>query len=320
MGLGSAHVSTHQSTLTGNNHGVIFGNGNLFDFYFEDVLMDGNVTSAAFLEVNSATENITFMRCHMGWPTKYGILQDPATTTGDGYSGITMIDTPIEQVATQPMSIINGGNIRIQGGYWTWSAAGSTATEGFYIKNVNTGPIWISTKLEPTYANANAQWVLRVAGYTNYNVHFDGSLNGFAPQWANFNTAALPPRRVVINDQLYAAQSGYAMKQYLTTTNQNLASASVYGAGNFACYAYLRVEQTCTVRLWVSYHNGINPSVPTDGDVSLDFQISATLTPGEYYFQPKYFYAYPTRGITIKADINVANAAWVSASIVPLPQ
>lgn len=318
MGEGSAHVSAHQSTMTGNLDGVVFGKGNLFDFYFEDCLMDGNVRSAGFLEANASVENITWMRCHMGWPTQYGFYQDPATTTGDGVSRMRFIDTPIEQVAIQHICVVNGGGFSIEGGYWTWSSLGSTGTEAILITNVNSGRIEFDAKLEPSYTNPNARWLLRVAGYTNYKLSFWGSKNGFfSENWCNFNTPSVPPNRVLVNGMPYGDQGAGVTKFYLDGSNQNVISAPIYGAGNFSANAYLRVEKACTVRLWVTYHNGVNPSVPTDGDVSLDFQVTALLQPGEYYFASKYFYAYPTRGITIKANADTVNAAWVSASIEP---
>ena len=170
----SQHVSVHRTSCNANTYGVTFGTNNMFDFGFFDCLLEGNTVSSLHLVADAGVQNVTVVRCHLGFG-QYGILQD-ATATGNGFAGLTLIDSPIEWVSVRHADIVNGGNIRCLGGYWTWN--GTPANTAFRVDAVNTGPMEFSVFLNAT--NANSPSVINVSGYSNFPVDIRMALNGFA--------------------------------------------------------------------------------------------------------------------------------------------
>jgi hypothetical protein len=188
-GAYSDHTTMIGGRSAGNNHGVGLAKDNHFDFFHSGVLLDGNVTSSVHLIGDAASVNSTFVRCHLGF-SKYGILQDD-TASGNGFTGLTLIDSPIESVSEQMMKIAYGGNIRVEGGYWLWN--GTPAKAAFSIGVVNQGPVWISPRLEEQTKNPNSPAVVQVTGFTNFAVEIDTPLNGFAQKKIGGVYNTLPP-------------------------------------------------------------------------------------------------------------------------------
>lgn len=176
QGFHSNHNHFDSCLVSGNVDAVVFGAGNCFDFSYIACNLTGNTNASVRLEGDAGVVNVTFFRCHLGFGP-YGIVQD-ATLTGNGYAGLTLIDSPIEYVSQQHINIVNGGNIRIEGGYWVWN--GTPANPAFQIRQVNSGPIYFTPRLEQNYPNPNSPAVIQVDSYTNYTIHAETPLNGFA--------------------------------------------------------------------------------------------------------------------------------------------
>lgn len=176
MGINSDHVNTYDTKIAGNNDGVNFELNNMFDYGFFGCLLDGNVRASVHLNSNVSVANVSLIRCHLGF-SQYGILQD-ATTNGNGFTGLTLIDSPIESASVQGALIVNGGYISVKGGYSIWT--GTPANAWFEVANLNSGPLWFDQRLEVNSPNPNSPAVVAITGYTNHPVHIDGPLNGFA--------------------------------------------------------------------------------------------------------------------------------------------
>lgn len=332
LGSGSAHVCAYDLVVTDCNDAVVFGKNNLFDFTFINGIFDGNIRSAFFLEKNVSTESVMIFRCHMGWPTQYGILQDPETTTGDGFSVLTVLHSPIEQVKVQPISIVNGGNIKIDGGYWTWYGVegGSTGTEAFRIKDVNSGPIWFNPKLEPTYSNPNASCVLRITGYTGYPIYLDGNKpNAFAPEWINEPHAGMPGRLMFYRGTPYMGNNTLTTNNthqvLTTTTKREISSTFVKFKQNMQIVFIVKVYNSNKLKLQLQYApvGGVTAGVPntvtsSDGFYQTrDILPETTLTVGEYHYTT-YITADYHQPIKAFAQTDTANSCFVSVSMVPI--
>jgi len=198
-GAYSDHTSIYGGRMAGNKWGVGFAKDNHFDFLHLGVLLDGNVESSLHAIGDASAVNVSVIRCHLGF-SKYGIIQDD-TTSGNGFTGLTLIDSPIENVSEQMINLAFGGNIRIDGGYWLWGgsdAAMRPAKAAFSIGVLNQGPIWISTRLEEQTKNPNSPGVVEVRGYSNHRITVDTPLNGFAKQKISGAYDLLPPNTATV--------------------------------------------------------------------------------------------------------------------------
>lgn len=256
LGAGSAHVTAYDSLFTGNNDAVYFGSGNLFDFAFINCSMDGNIRSALCLEGNTSVENVTVFRSQLGYNTQYAILQEP-TVTGDGYSLMSLKDSPAEQIQIQHIRMYNGGNIRVEGGYYTWANGYQPANAIFKIDRVNVGPIWFSPKLEVSYPNPNSPSVIEVTGYSNYNLYVEGSLNGTSQKWFNYG-ASLDMRKLYVNGRSCADQN-YVVKNLNidnANTDQEIILFKPLVAGGFIIDVSVKTTSTSDVSVKLFFNDG----------------------------------------------------------------
>jgi hypothetical protein len=151
-------------------------------------------------------ENVSFIRTHLGF-SPYGIVQD-STSSGDGFAGISMVASPIEQVTQQHICIVNGGNITVDSAcYWVWS--GQPATVPFQITGLqNAGPISFRAHLVATSPNPNAPYLFQVPNQNGFPADFHHvPLNGFASATYQFSsyTAGVFDGSVFFNGSLLSA-------------------------------------------------------------------------------------------------------------------
>ncbi|MBW0088903.1 hypothetical protein I4I73_07645 [Pseudonocardia sp. KRD-184] len=173
----SDHATLDSCALNGNTDGVVFERDNHFDHFVTNSFLDGNARSSVFLPDGVGTDNFAVVRSHLGF-SEYGILQEGPGVEERGFSGLVLLASPIEFVSRQHVALGTSGNIRVEGGYWTWD--GTPDFPAFSIRNVTHGPIWLAPRLDPGFANPNSPALVEVEGYTNHPVHVLTPLNDFA--------------------------------------------------------------------------------------------------------------------------------------------
>jgi hypothetical protein len=177
FGAWSDHATLDGCAMNGNTDGITFERDNHFDHFVINSLIDGNVRSSVFLPDTVGTDNFTIIRSHLGF-SQYGILQEDTGTEMRGFSGLVLLGSPIEFVSRQHVKIATSGNIRIEGGYWTWD--GTPANPAFSVRNITHGPIWLSPRFDPGFPNPNSPALVDVSGYATHPVHVLTPLNEFA--------------------------------------------------------------------------------------------------------------------------------------------
>lgn len=206
-GAWSDHTSYIGCKFSGNNHGTGFADDNNYDYDYISSFLEGNTHCSAHLIGDAPTANVSFIRTHLGFG-QYGIFQDD-TTSGAGYAGLTLIDSPIENVTVQHMRMMYAGNVRIQGGYWLWS--GTPSNSALYLKRLNSGHLWFSTRLEPGTPNANAPALVEIDEYdTGREVHINTILSGFAVTEYDGPAPAIINNRPTNRVYRYGANQGIA--------------------------------------------------------------------------------------------------------------
>ncbi|MGY1635499.1 hypothetical protein ACI78V_02455 [Geodermatophilus sp. SYSU D00742] len=185
FGVDADHVSFTRCTFSGNYDGLVIARGNKNDLSLLDCALDGNARSSVFLEADGGTTNCSMIRTHLGF-SRYGILQDPATSLNVGFNQLTMIASPIEYVTEQMLALKSCGGIRILGGYWAWAtwAQGPdlgpvAALPAATIGPVTLGPVEISSEFVAVAPNPNSPALVQVTGFTNHPIKVTQPLNGF---------------------------------------------------------------------------------------------------------------------------------------------
>lgn len=303
----SNHVMAEDSWFTGCNHGVEFRQGNAFDFAFYRCYLTGNATSSVHLVANTSTGSVAFHRCHMGFGP-YGILQD-YTTTGDGFTGLYLYDTPIELVTTQHILMYNGGNIRIDGGYWDWAA--QPANPMFQINAVNIGPIWFSPYLIPQYPNPNCPYVFYIPGYTNYPIYVDTPLNGAAQKWFNYGGQLNMKYLFWYGLPFMGAQQTATNVTLTGTTSQTIATSFPVYNMNFMVQVYANVSTTNNLSISLTYNKRGGSGAQT-----VPLLPTTQLAPGEYNYRT--FIAIDYHGpVSVSAQTDTPNSTSISVALIP---
>lgn len=310
LGAGSNHLKAYDCRAFNNLDAIVFGVGNGFDYTFYTCSFDGNIRSAAFLEKEAGTENVTFIHTALGF-SQYGILQDPTTVANLGFSGLTLLDCGLEQVTVAHIQMLWGGNIHVQGGYWTWTAGASSTQPAFKINNVSYGPIYFNPKLEPIYPNLISPALISISGFTNHPIYIDCALNNFAASFVNWGPSVRADR-VWVNGIRFGSE-GFTNDLDITGTaaDQDIVIVQPPGAAgtktNYVVRAFVRVTATTDLRLTLTYNNGASPR-------TIDILPTTSLIVGDYSYT-FYIRAATFNVVKLVSRISIASAAKVSAAI-----
>ncbi|MGE0295664.1 hypothetical protein [Pseudonocardia sp.] len=177
FGAWSDHATLEHCALNGNTDGITFERDNHFDHFVTGSFLDGNERASIYLPAGVGTDNFAVIRSHLGF-SRFGILHEDPDGENRGFSGLVLIASPIEFVSEQHVVLATSGNIRIEGGYWTWD--GTPARPAFTVRDVTHGPVWLSPRLDEGFPNPESPALVDVTGYANHPIYVQTPLNDFA--------------------------------------------------------------------------------------------------------------------------------------------